>query len=418
LALANEQIFKDALKYTVKIQTRVEIPFDGDKKGFSTGAGFLVDKEKGWIMTNAHVVSRSPSFIEAAFFGHPYHPVKKVYVDPYLDMAIIQIPTASVPTESQSAKLNCGTFPDIGHNIGAFGHPWKFSFTGTRGIISGVTSQLGGELLQTDAPINPGNSGGPLISMKTGKVLGMNTATLDNDEDQNTNFAEPMRYLCKILHLMQTGQDPSPPDLSVMFMEDLEEQGKLIVAKSYLDKDSLDLQEGDLILEVNGNKTPINNEGHFIHALRGELYQTELRVLRASKKIKISGKLNSAEKITKRKGLYVSGVLFVPLHYRDRQEQEFPLRVTYVEPGSIANSKRIKTWDRLMLVNGQAINNLDDLSRHLKYGLEHNENVMLMFRDISKRKDRIYEYKNISLRVDQLKFISDQFFPEDSEHNF
>ena len=56
-----EEVFKNALRYTVQVRTMLPIPFDGDRKGSGLGAGFVVDAGRGWVMTNAHVVGRSPS---------------------------------------------------------------------------------------------------------------------------------------------------------------------------------------------------------------------------------------------------------------------------------------------------------------------------------------------------------------------
>ena len=404
-AFQNEVIFKQAIQYTVKIETRVQIPFDGEKKGSSTGAGFLVDKARGWVMTNAHVVSRSPSHVSAAFHNQPAYPVDKVYVDPYLDLALVRMPPARIPAQAKEAALACDTLPEVGHSIGAFGHPWKFSFTGTRGIISGITSQLGGELLQTDAPINPGNSGGPLISTRSGRVVGMNTATLNREENQNTNFAEPMKYLCRVLELLREGRDPSPPDLTVLFHEDTEGQKQLVVARSYLKPDLIALKEGDVILRTLPDNTTIENEGQWVHSLRGQLDGFNLEILRAGTKMTLAGKLNPAERTTERKGVYFSGVLFAPVPYRDRAEMAYPLKVDYVEPGSIGESKRIGPWDRLMMVNGQPVKTLEDLYRQLKKGQRENGEVAVKIRHISSRKDRIFNYKNVSLKVEDLKFI-------------
>ena len=105
--------------------------------------------------------------------------------------------------------------PPVGHPVGAFGHPWRLQFTGTRGIISGVTSRYRTELLQTDAPINQGNSGGPLISLEDGRIVGINTAGIRGA--QNTNFAVAMKYACRIVELLRAGADPSPPDLGLVF---------------------------------------------------------------------------------------------------------------------------------------------------------------------------------------------------------
>ena len=53
--------------YTVKIRTRVKYPPMKDNKGAHEGAGFLIDGNKGWIATNAHVASRNPESVEVSF---------------------------------------------------------------------------------------------------------------------------------------------------------------------------------------------------------------------------------------------------------------------------------------------------------------------------------------------------------------
>ncbi len=412
-ALQDEVVFKQAIQYTVKIDTRVRIPFDGEKKGSSTGAGFLVDKARGWVMTNAHVVSRSPSYLSAAFHNQSSHPAEKVYVDPYLDLAIIRIAPALIPKQAKAAPLLCESMPEVGHSIGAFGHPWKFSFTGTRGIISGVTSRLGGELLQTDAPINPGNSGGPLISTRSGKVVGMNTATLNRDENQNTNFAEPMKYLCRVLELLREGRDPSPPDLTVLFEENTEDSHQLVVARSYLKPDLIPLEEGDVILRTLPDNQIVENEGQWVHSLRGRLDNFELEILRRGKKRILTGTLPPAPRVTARKGVYFSGVLLAPVPFRDRAEMVYTLKVDYVEPGSLGESKRIGPWDRLIMVNGQSVRTLEELHRQLQKVRNEKRPVTVKMRHISSRKDRIFSYKNVTLAVEDLKFIGAETPAED-----
>jgi S1-C subfamily serine protease len=235
----DERIFEDANSYTVKIKTQVEIPFKEDEAGVFSGAGFLVDQERGWIMTNAHVVSKSPSKIEVAFKDQDYHLAKKIYLDSYLDLAILKFSPEHFPANHKQANLECNERPKTGHPVGAYGHPWEFSYTGTKGIISGVTSEFSTEYLQTDAPINSGNSGGPLISLRTGKVLGINTSKYDADEDQNTNFAELMIYACRVLKLLQEGKDPAPPKLPVVYLVEPLNDFELVISESYLGSDSI-----------------------------------------------------------------------------------------------------------------------------------------------------------------------------------
>src|SRR5258705_2154113 len=86
-----EEVFKNALRYTVQVRTMLPIPFDGDRKGSGLGAGFVVDAARGWVMSNAHVVGRSASRVEVALHGQEFTEATKVYVDPYLDLAIIKV---------------------------------------------------------------------------------------------------------------------------------------------------------------------------------------------------------------------------------------------------------------------------------------------------------------------------------------
>ena len=69
-----------------------------------------------------------------------------------------------------------------GETVLAFGNPFGFRFTVTRGIVSALNrpnpysddARKPGEFIQTDAAINPGNSGGPLVDAR-GEVVGINT---------------------------------------------------------------------------------------------------------------------------------------------------------------------------------------------------------------------------------------------------
>ena len=58
LASATASILENASKYAVRIKTSISYPFFEDEAGVSNGAGFLVDKDRGWIITNAHVSGR------------------------------------------------------------------------------------------------------------------------------------------------------------------------------------------------------------------------------------------------------------------------------------------------------------------------------------------------------------------------
>jgi S1-C subfamily serine protease len=396
---SEEDIFKQALAYTVKIKTRVDKPFLGDEKGAFTAAGFLVDVKQRLVMTNAHVVARSPSHVSVAFYNGHYYKARKLYVDPVLDLALLELPENSIPKGIKAAKLECNNIPAVGHPVGALGHPWGIFFTGTRGVISGLTDKFGGEFLQTDAPINSGNSGGPLISMKTAKVVGINTSSLNKNQDQNTNFATPMKYACRVLQLLQKAKDPSPPELPILFQLDIDDNNKLIVASTHLASDLIALENGDII-------EGFQNETQFIHALRGKLDNFSLAITRQNKKMTLSGRLNAMQLVTERKGVFVSGVVIAPWWIRDWQEVNLPPLVIHnVEAGSIGDDQKIQNWDNLVYIDRKPMKNLKQLFAYLKAAKLQDKKVYLTIKRFSDLDDRLYDYLERPLKIVDLKYV-------------
>jgi len=71
----------------------------------------------------------------------------------------------------------------------AIGTPEGFDWSITKGIVSAWRPSANCTLIQTDTAINRGNSGGPLISLKTGKVVGVNTLAFKKHIAEGLNFA-------------------------------------------------------------------------------------------------------------------------------------------------------------------------------------------------------------------------------------
>ncbi len=399
-----EAAFQSAMQYTVRIRTSVEIPFAGDDKGTVEGAGFLVDRERRWVMTNAHVVSRSASRVEAAFKGGQFFPARKVYVDPYLDLAVLEIPPKHLSDKASVASLQCVDTPPVGHPVGAFGHPWTLSYTGTRGIVSGLAVRAGTEWLQTDAALNNGNSGGPLISLVNGQVVGINTAMLGPQNTENLNFAVPMKYACRILELLREGKDPSPPELPVVFFEDDGDNDELKVAAAYFEGDAAPLQGGDVIQAVADKSGPVKNATQLINALRGQTEETTLTILRDGKVMTVKAHFKPRLPVLQRQGLYLAGMLIAPPSFQDEPEANLGklLAVHYVADGSPASAQGLQLWDMIKSVDGRPFHEIDAL---LSYLNQRNRPVRLVIKRLSESNDKIYEYHEFELPVEDLKLI-------------
>ncbi len=141
------------------------------------GSGFIINAEKGYIVTNHHVIDKADD-IKVRLSDQREFDGKIVGHDQKTDIAVIQIKAENLKALSlgDSDKLTVGEF------VIAIGSPFGLSETVTAGIVSAKgRSNLALEdyedFIQTDAAINQGNSGGPLLNVD-GKVVGVNTAIL------------------------------------------------------------------------------------------------------------------------------------------------------------------------------------------------------------------------------------------------
>jgi serine protease Do len=158
----------------------IKVPGSNASQKRTVGTGVVVD-ERGYILTNRHVVADAKTVI-VRLSDDSELPAQIVVADKNTDLAVLKV----------NAKLKLTPLPlgrtddlEVGEDVIAVGHPYGYSFTVTRGIVSALGRRLelptGGVLsglIQTDAAINPGNSGGPLLNIN-GDFIGINTALRD-----------------------------------------------------------------------------------------------------------------------------------------------------------------------------------------------------------------------------------------------
>jgi serine protease Do len=159
------------------------------KKEFSSMGSGVVVSDKGFVLTNAHVIGmgteEAPGELEAltvTFSDGRRFPASVVGADGDVDLAVLRIEGENFPVAELQEK------PDnlIGEWVVAIGNPYGYLIgdpkpTVTVGVISAVGRTFSSQsdihyhnMIQTDASINPGNSGGALVNTQ-GQVIGINT---------------------------------------------------------------------------------------------------------------------------------------------------------------------------------------------------------------------------------------------------
>jgi putative serine protease PepD len=171
------------------------------------GSGFVID-EKGYILTNFHVVGEAQS-IEVILGDQSRYPAKFIGADQRNDVALVKIDSKG--KHLVALPLGDSAALQVGQKVLAIGNPFGFQSTLTTGVISALgrtvqTSQTTfiDEAIQTDAAINRGNSGGPLIDSR-GEVIGINSAIYTpTGTTAGIGFAIPINNAKRIAHDLMT----------------------------------------------------------------------------------------------------------------------------------------------------------------------------------------------------------------------
>ena len=140
------------------------------------GSGVIIDSEKGFILTNNHVVADVDE-IRIKLIDKREFEATVVGTDPKSDVAVLQIDAKDLI----DIKLGDSDKMRVGEWVMAVGSPFSENLihTVTTGIVSALgrsnilNSQSYEDFIQTDAAINPGNSGGALLNMN-GELIGIN----------------------------------------------------------------------------------------------------------------------------------------------------------------------------------------------------------------------------------------------------
>jgi Do/DeqQ family serine protease len=227
------------------------------------GSGVIIDADKGYIVTNNHVINEADE-IQITLKDGRQIKAKKIGSDASSDIALLQIDAENLV----EVKLGDSDNIRVGDFTVAIGSPFGLGQTVTSGIISalgrsGLNAQNYEDFIQTDAAINSGNSGGALIDLN-GKLVGINTAILgpnggnvgigfaipsnmvDNLVRQIIEFGEVRRGVLGVLGRSVNGEIAKALELESSQGGFIEQ----VVADSAAD--DAGIEAGDVIIKVNG----------------------------------------------------------------------------------------------------------------------------------------------------------------------
>lgn len=280
-------IVNEASQAVVSIQG--EKQYDSKRKAYGRdgqydvfngmGTGVVID-ERGYILTNYHVVKGLLKLEVIASDGTRYRDVELIRNDLATDLAILKI---KPKTPMHKIRMGRSERVQLAEDVYAIGNPFGYSCSVSRGVVSATSRPLEvndtlsyESVIQTDAAINPGNSGGPLVNID-GEMIGLNAAV--REEAENIAFAIPSDVVAEVAERMirQSVAKMTHHGLKFRVVDsDMPDYPADLNGEDCLVVDSVDphspaadsgVKPGDVVLESNGR--PVHSSLDFTCSLIG-----------------------------------------------------------------------------------------------------------------------------------------------------
>ncbi len=339
----------------------------------SAGSGVIIDAEKGYVLTNHHVVEGADE-VRVTLKVRRTFEAKRIGSDPATDIALLQIEAEGLT----ALEFGDSDILEVGDFVVAIGNPFGLGQTVTSGIVSalgrsGINLEGYEDFIQTDAPINPGNSGGALVTLD-GNLAGINTAIIaPGGGNVGIGFAVPANMAKAVMgQLIEYGevrrgrlgvyiQDITPDLAEALGSKSV--RGALVTQvepKSSAERSGI--KPGDIIIRVNDQdirtSTELRNTIGLIPA--GQMIQVTL--LRDEQSvtvdIELSADAREAAKIALAERL--AGAVLQDIDPRTRGAMEGVL-VADVERDSPAWNKGLRPGDVIVSVNRRPVKSVEEL---------------------------------------------------------
>jgi len=172
-----EKVIEQSKKSVVTID--VSASFAAYEKGNKwSGTGCVVDKQRGYLLTNQHVIGTAVvGTYKVTFFNGIQQEAHLIYYDPWLDYGFLQVPPTAIPQEvTETTFSHCN--PVIDQPIFIVGNNEGYSFSLHTGVVADLY-EVAGKMPQQSVKLSlntkGGSSGSPVFNKK-GQAIALNYA--------------------------------------------------------------------------------------------------------------------------------------------------------------------------------------------------------------------------------------------------
>ncbi|KXX77841.1 hypothetical protein MMYC01_204638 [Madurella mycetomatis] len=350
---------QNVVRNVVSIRFCQTCSFDTDPALTSEATGFVVDSERGYILTNRHVVGAGPFWGYCVFDNHEEVDAYPVYRDPVHDFGILKfdpkaikyMPVAALPLRPDLAKVGV-EIRVVGNDAGE-----KLS------ILSGVISRLDRNApeygdgysdfntcyYQASAAASGGSSGSPVVNID-GYAVALQAG--GRADGASTDYFLPLDRPLRALHCLQQGKPITRGDIQCQFLlkpfdecrrlglgpeweaqvrKAFPKETNMLVAEIVLPEGPSHnkIEEGDVLIKVNDELlTQFIRLDDILDSSVGK--PVKLLLLRGGEEVEVEIEVGDLHKITPDRFVSVAGGSFHSLSYQQARLYGVACKGVYV----------------------------------------------------------------------------------------
>lgn len=369
--------------------------FDTEWNSSSQATGFVVDAERGLILTNRHVVTPGPVTAEAVFRNNEEVRLIPVYRDPVHDFGFFRydpaelryIKPVALPLDPQGAR--------IGREIRVIGNDAGEQLSILAGTIArldrqapdygrGKYNDFNTFYYQAASGTSGGSSGSPVVSID-GQVVALNAGA---NSSAASSFFLPLDRIHRALEQLQKGLPVSRGTLQTMFQQKAfdellrlgltpeseriarsssPDQTGMLVVEQVIPKSAADgkLAPGDILIRINGELVtgfvPLGAilDGHVNQEI-------DIELERGGRPILARVRVEDLHEVTPDEYIEFGDGIVNRLSYQQARHYNRAAEGIYVaNPGYLLSKSAIPRGAVITEVDGDEVRNLDDFEAAL-----------------------------------------------------